>query len=109
MKPLNDIMEFDHVIQVLEDGIVLHIKDVYAPELRDGELHQHWEGPQWTLLDGYSGQYGYSGPLMHQSEVISGGMERDILAIPGLYVALANYPLDDSDPTEWAVAYRPAW
>src|SRR5688572_20005269 len=108
MKPLNDIMEIDHVIRVHEDGTVTWEREVYAPELFDGELHQHWESPQWSLMDGYSGQQGYSGPLMHQSEVIGGGMERDILAQPGLYVALTNYPADGSDElTEWAVAYCP--
>lgn len=40
-----------------------------------------------------------------------GGLERDILATPGYYVALVaeTYPEDDdseSEPIGWAVAYR---
>ena len=110
MRPLSEIMEFYHVIQVLEDGIILdRVEDVWAPELYDGELSQSPEGPQWTLLNGYSGQHGYSGPIMHQSEFIGGGMERHIRETPGLWVALVNCYLDDSEPDSWAVAYRPAW
>jgi len=44
---------------------------------------------------------------MHSSEFIGGGLEDYILAHPGLYVNLINTPADDSEPTEWAVAYRP--
>lgn len=105
MKPvtrdnLNQLMEFDHVIRVHEDGTVMEEPNTYAPELHDGEL----EGNGWTLLDGYSGQYGYSGPIMHDSEYIGGGMADDILSTPGVYVALVDYPLDDSEPEGWAVA-----
>ena len=59
---------------------------------------------KWELLDGYSGQDRYSGPIMHASEYVGGRMERDILATPGVYVALVDYCLDDSDPEGWAVA-----
>lgn len=102
---LNDVMAFDHVIQVHPDGTVTDAPaTVHAPELHDGELHHHPDAPQWTLMDGYSGQHGYSGPLMHQSEYIGGGLARDILTTPGYYVALTNITSDDEDPTEWAVA-----
>ena len=107
-KTLNEIMSFDRVIRVHEDGTIEeNVLGMYAPELHDGELHQHWDSPEWALVSGFSGQYGYSGPLMHQSEVIGGGMEDRIRETPGLWVALVNYCDDDSDPTEWAVAYRP--
>ena len=103
---LSDKMDFDHVVQVLPNGEVVDAQGVYAPELYDDQLFD----PSWTLLDGYSGQSGYSGPMMHASEFIGGRMERDILENPGYYVCLVNYSLDDTDeePTEWAVAYKPA-
>lgn len=34
----------------------------------------------WQLVDGYSGQHAYSGPVMHASEQLGGGMARDLLA-----------------------------
>jgi len=98
---LNDRMEFDCVIEVLADGTVVDRHDVWEPELHDGEV----EGG-WRLLNGFSGQDGYSGPIMHQSEFIGGWMERHILANPGIYVALVDYPLDDSEPDGWAVAEK---
>jgi len=101
MRELNAIMEFDHVVRVHADGSITEPRDVYAPDLHDGELDR---GP-WRLMSGYSGQHGYSGPLMHQSEYVGGALERDIRATPGLYVALVNYPLDDSEPDSWAVAH----
>lgn len=100
-RTLNDQMEFDHVIEVLEGGVVIDRMDIWAPELYEDEVSEGW-----TLMDGYSGQYRYSGPMMHQSEFIGGRMEEDILNTPGIYVALVNYPLDDSEPTEWAVAVK---
>lgn len=103
MQSLSDHMSFDHVIRVHPNGAItdgpagVHAPDLYTDGLIDDD---------WVLLDGFSGQQGYSGPLMHQSEFIGGGLERHIRENPGLYVALVAYPLDDDEPTEWAVAYR---
>jgi hypothetical protein len=101
---LNDKMDFDHVVQVLPGGQVVDAHGVYAPELYDDEL----QGAGWTLMDGYSGQSGYSGPIMHASEYIGGGLERDILANPGYYVTLVNNSYDDEEPEGWAIAYKAA-
>jgi hypothetical protein len=99
---LNDLMGFDHVIRVHPDGTVSEPAGVYAPEL-DGETPE----PGWRLLAGYTGQYGYNGPIMHPSEFIGGGLARDILDTPGLYVALVIWADDPNDePDGWAVAYR---
>lgn len=111
---LNDVMEFEHVVTVTRDGRVLDGPDnLYAPDVLDDEIQS--EG--WEFLDGYSGQYGYSGPIMHSSEFIGGGMARDILATPGVYVAVvAMYSPDEDDDDGsdygaegWAVLrYAPA-
>ncbi len=105
---LSDRMDFDHVIEVTEDGDIIDRPDIYAPNLYDGEV----DDDAWTLLDGYSGQYRYSGPIMHNSEFIGGAMARDILDTPGVYVALVCYwPEEDADDEDiedniegWAVA-----
>ena len=105
---LNALMEFDHVIRVNSDGTVDEPFVLHIPEISDETVT-----PGWTLLNGYSGQYGYSGPIMHSSEYIGGGMARDILAEPGLYVALVAYGStdDESDDEDdnvigWAVARK---
>lgn len=104
MKTVNDIMEFDRVIEVHEDGSITDRNDLYAPSLLDGIVSDGWE-----LLNGYSGQQSYTGPIMHESEFIGGDMARDILDTPGIYVALVscNSDLDTEDETGvdgWAVA-----
>lgn len=105
MQKLNDLMEFDHVIQVHADGSITEPSNVWAPELYDGELYSE----EWRFFTGgYSSQYCYSGPIMHPSEFIGGRLEKDIRETPGYYVALVNDTLDDDEPEGWAVAYMPA-
>lgn len=105
---LSDQMDFYHVIAVLSDGTAIDGPgDIIAPELHDGEL----DSDDWKLLNGYSQQYGYRGPIMHPSETISGGLERDILAKPGYYVSLVNYStdadlIDDDADSGWAIAFK---
>ena len=105
--PLSEIMEFDSPIEVREDGTMIHRHDIYAPDLWEGEV----EGYEWTLMNGYSGQDRYSGPVMHNSEYIGGRMERDIRETPGVYVVVACYwspeeddPDGEVDVEGWAVA-----
>lgn len=84
---------------------------LYAPELigvGDSELQAQAHNSGWNLLTGYTGQCGYNGPVMHPSEYIGGGMERDILANPGWYVVTAVMGDEDYEPYGWAVAYLPA-
>jgi hypothetical protein len=108
VENLSNVMEFDHVIEVHDDGHVTDAPDgIYAPSLLDGDL----DSGEWTLMKGYSGQHGYSGPVMHNSEFIGGRMADDILSQPGFYVAIASYWTND-DPEDgdnsiegWAVAF----
>lgn len=107
---LNKIAEFDHAFRVLEDGTVESIDNVFAPTLCDDEIVDSW---RWELVDGYSGQHGYGGPIMHDSEFLGGGMAIDVLMTPGIYVCLVSRyttdpngePCDDEPYTEgWALA-----
>lgn len=112
---LSDLMDFDRVIQVHEDGSVTDAPNDrahWAPSLLDGEL---CEPNGWSLLGGYTRQEG-RGSIMHNSEFIGGQMARDILARPGFYVSLVCYwapayedQEGESDVDEgWAVAYKEA-
>lgn len=65
----------------------------------------------WSVMRGYTGQYGADSEsfIMHESEFIGGGLARDILSTPGLYVAIiVDGMLDDEDaetePVGWMVA-----
>lgn len=116
---LNDVMEFDHVIRVHDDGTVTHEPGVYAPAVwfysaSDAETNNpsidHGTGTRWELLNGYSGQDRNAGPIMHDDEYIGGGMADDLLSKPGVYVAVEIRDLDadrdagDDDSVGWAVA-----
>ncbi len=129
---LDDVMEFDHVIRVNADGTVTdrvegapYFDEAARCYLVDPEAWL-WEDefnlPEgWSLMNGYSGQQGYRGPVMHTSEYIGGGMARDILETPGDYVLLAvesdcGYTQEfcseetgcDCEPAGWVVATKPA-
>jgi hypothetical protein len=111
-ETLQHAMDFDHCIEVLQDGTVRHRGEVRAPGLLNGEL----DSDDWVLLNGYSSQYLYAGPIMHPSEYIGGGLAMDILSILGVYVAIGAYSdceeSDDGDSDGgpdidgWAIARR---
>lgn len=93
---LGKLMEFDHVIQVHDDGSVTDGPDgVHAPTLQDERL----DDPAWSFFSaGYTAQHAYRGPIMHNSELIGGKLAEDILSIPGIYVAVvANWSPEDGD------------
>jgi hypothetical protein len=117
---LNDIMEIDHVVTVKDGEVVGSAPGVWAPEVYHEDVHpdgvRGYANPAgWEFLNGYSGQEGYSGPVMHSSEFIGGGLERDILDEDGVYVAVVVECLTDDDypdgapeghefePAGWAV------
>lgn len=127
-EELQNAMEFDRIVLVDTEG---NISNTYISagdvdsyfDLSVGEdgtdYFEMSEG--WTLLQGYTGQYGYNGPVMHPSEFIGGRLARDILETPGYYVALVvNAPCDydgttecdietgcDCEPAGWAIAFKP--
>jgi len=120
---LNEIMDFDHVILVSEDGTISDSTedpyfDLQMVKGDDGQWHDEFSIPEgWELLKGFTGQYSYNGPVMHSSEFIGGGLERHIRETPGHYVALVVYADTDAagtdedpietEPAGWAVAYKP--
>jgi hypothetical protein len=126
---LNNVMEFDHVIHVAEDGTVTDGYDLLAPSLYmevdadgqsvhadDADIIQDAKSYGWKLLTGFTGQYGYHGPVMYSSEFISGGLARAILETPGYYVAVTvecqgpeaedGEEPEELQPAGWAIAYR---
>ena len=118
MRELNDLMDFDHVIRVHKDGAITEPRDVYAPELlmgvdADGQiLNAHEAGyiadakrQGWSLERGWTGQYSYSGVVMHPSEYVGKSMEDHIRETPGLWVVIVVQCEDDYD-AGWALAYQ---
>lgn len=64
----------------------------------DGELE--WIAQEnWEPVDGHSSQQGYTGPIMHSSETLSGGMAARIIAEGGTYAVVAvEQDTDHLDP-----------
>lgn len=122
-ETLNGKVEFDspfRIVGQLHDGrtvIENPLSDVYAPSVvlytdkdhngvGEEEIDNvEWNKPQktWEVVNGYSGQYGYSGPTMHASEFLGGGMARDVLEDVGaVYVlsaveCLPDWEVDEDD------------
>lgn len=102
------------------DGQVRECSD-YAPYCWADNDGEHIESDEWEWWSrGYSGQWGYSGPVMHTSETLSGGMLDDLLANDGTYALVtveheecfdddAGSHCDetcDHEPVGWAVLKR---
>ena len=105
---LDDHVEFDGPFTIDENGM-LSRSDVWAPSVYhvDGEREPDIDGTGWEFVDGYSGQFRYSGPAMHPSEYLGGGMARDVLDTPGTYVLCVVEDLDDMDnPAGWVLLRR---
>jgi hypothetical protein len=108
--PFKDV-EFESPFEVTEDGRVIPAHGVYAPELFDEELSP---AGTWDFITGYSGQDRYSGPIMHNSEYLGGGMARDTLGWPGTYCLVAAYWSCDDSCTDPAICeaehpYQEGW
>jgi len=90
-RELNDIMQFDLIVRVAEDGTITEPRDIHIyaelDVMPNGE-DDFSISEGWELLKGFTGQYGYNGPVMHPSEFIGGGLERHIRETPGYYVTL---------------------
>ena len=100
------VYEFDQVFTVLADGShSSHHGGVYAPEVCEDDGALYLEG--WsTVTDGCSGQYLYSGPVMHSSEFIGDGLSDRVRETPGVYAVCAVYPLDGGDPGGWIIVRK---
>lgn len=134
-EALSKIADFDHIFAVLPDGTVADteggvplstVYGLHAPDAHEPDVHATtltYGDATWSLpLSGLTGQYGYSGPWLHDSEMIVGGVAERVLSTPGLWVAIyATFDCDDDDHqigtgdhdecdtiTEgWTLAHRP--
>jgi hypothetical protein len=88
---LSHSVEFDCPFRVHADGTISREDGVYAPELFNVIKASDFVSDTWALENGFSGQASYSGPIMHDSEYLGGGMARYVLENPGVYVLVASY------------------
>lgn len=105
-QQLDDI-EFDHPFRIHADGSIEDVyPEFYPPNVyHDDESDVHIDGECWEAFStGYTGQFGYRGPVMHASEYIGGRLEADMLASPGVYViTTVETHGEDDEPAGWIV------
>ena len=125
-KPLNEVMEFDSVVRVSGKGTVHNVPllspyiDMHIYKGDDGQWHDNFElADGWNVESGFSNQQSYSGPVMHSSEFIGGGLETHILETPGYWMAVVvesdcGYTEEgcteesgcDCEPAGWALVHK---
>ena len=91
----------DTSFRIDENGTVVSGEGVYPPDVEcysDGKIDIQDRHREWEPVTGFSGQYGYSGPMMHASEAMDGSsMELYVRENPGVY-AVVNPLNGDYDP-----------
>lgn len=112
---LDGLVEWDAPFRITA-GMLTLASDVYAPEVLNDENHDIYiEADGWTAFTGYTGQWSYSGAVMHPSEYIGGRLadailemaaedSRTVFALVEVRDESGEYP--DGDPIGWAVLYR---
>src|SRR5690625_6401687 len=88
---LDTFMEFDWTYHVDGDGHMTEALDVHGPDVfvqEEGGKPIVYGG--WELLSGWSFQWMYPGPVMHDSEGIHPPMGEHILENPGYYVVSSD-------------------
>lgn len=99
---LSATIEFDSPFTVAPGGNVFHpLFGIYAPSVEHCVTEDILiDSDDWEAFSvGYTGQYGYNGPVMHASEILGGRLAEDILNTPGTYVVCAvEYICDVENP-----------
>lgn len=105
--------EFEHPFTVHPDGSVTEPSGVWAPSVEndpDGDISIDTDG--WSCITGLTGQYGYHGAVMHDSEFVGVGVVRTMLDMaeeaPVTFALVVVYDYDDDTDDNivgWAIAY----
>ena len=67
----------------------------------DKALYSVVAGTGWELVSGFTGQHGYDGPVMHESEYMGGGIVQYTMDTPGIYAVQYVLAWSDSDFEEY--------
>lgn len=113
MASLSDKMEFDHVIQVLENGTAISSDGISSPDevWFDPSVNGDVDcGEGWTPMVGHSVHIGSA--CFHPSEFIGEGLSNYILSEPGFYVSVIVRDIDSEEGSDdivgWAILHKPS-
>ena len=92
IKPINTAYEFNEPFASFGHRLGhAPVSNLWYPESVEHREDDDYSSQldNWVPLKGFSGQYGYNGPVMHPSEYIGGGLEDYLLENAGIYVVIA--------------------
>ena len=108
-----DALEFDTVFRII-DGEMVPCDNVWAPSVyHDDDDDVSIDGHDgWQCFTGLTGQYGYSGAVMHSSEYVGCCIAKYLAeyaseATDVVFALVVVNDLDDMEyPAGWAITYR---
>lgn len=101
--------EFEAVWTIRGDSVLPCRGPLWAPDAYvDSDGRDCLSGAGWSFVSGgWTGQYGYSGPVMHPSEQVGEGIAVSLSELSVDYLAFALVVVEDLDdeenPAGWAV------
>lgn len=112
---LDDALSLDSgaVIHVTDDGSLSFHPEIDTPTVAlfiggldtdlvlQDEYEREYSTREWVPETGWTGQYGYNGSVMHDSEFVGGRIADHVLSTPGYWKAV---PADHYAPDEDAVS-----
>jgi hypothetical protein len=107
-------VEFDHPFAIYNGQVIEDIPGVYVPSVYNSdEADIDIDSAYWVALsDGWTGQYGYNGPVMHPSEYIGEFIANRLEEIAEDYKAFGiTEVMDDTDADNvigWVILGLPA-
>jgi len=108
---LNDNIDFDRPFTLVnvddEHATIEFPEDVHEPDVSLAGNSGAFDisSDKWRAVSGYSGQHGYSGPIMHVSEFLGGGMAEAIVQDGGTYVVVEVRDEDGTYPEGDAIGW----
>jgi hypothetical protein len=116
-----DAVDFDRVFVM--DGSVLGFRHVFPDSAHGPETVEYdpvaglaidgvaLADSEWSALTGFTGQYGYNGPIMHSSEFIGRAIARHMSYLSGdepvTFVVCVVRGDDAEEDAGWCILYRP--
>lgn len=111
---------FDCPFTIAPDGTLSDVDHLYAPTVyHDDATDIMIDGAGWSALTGLTGQYSYSGAVMHPSEYVGRGIAEHLAYLaadePCTFVLVvcevlpeddADAGADDPEPAGWCILMR---
>ena len=104
-------LDFGDIAYSRGDGselLVMPRSGYYAPDSIEYEESNDYteQASPWEPVTGKTGQYGYDGPVMHESEVFAGSLEQWCREHAGVYTLTTVDDVETGEPFGWMLLRR---